>query len=101
MNYKEFFWATKQKTILAIALFVLANILFLPVIEKTDCMLRCAATTQRCQCPTYHVFVNVLDLFSGKVSSPSVDLPFEVVYLGFSFLASCFVFHALKKKGGK
>lgn len=93
MDYKKFFWATKEKVLLTLALFVLANIFFLPI-DDTGLWGRE---------PTELRFYPIWDYLSEPRYPESIyklNVQFEIVYLGFSYLVACIVFH-MKNKGGK
>ncbi|GEM_PF-2957275 len=107
MDWKSFFWASKEKVALAIGLFVLLNVFFLPVNQNV-----CIGIDYRCMIPEYEGpcnascksklnFINILQFKSSNDTINTMDFSYEIVYLGFSYLAVCIGFRMLKKKGGK
>lgn len=99
MDWKNFFWATKEKTLLTLGLFVLLNVLFFPMLENPLCALCLPAESGiECPaCPPFTHFGNILEFFSGRATIVGVDLSWEIIYLGLSFFAACTVFHKMKK----
>ncbi len=87
MDLKSFFWATKEKTLLTLGLFVLVNIFFFP----SSIICKPGAT-----CPPNVGFV----VYTGV--DDFLQLVFfimnEIVYLGFSFLIACTIFHFKEKR---
>lgn len=107
MDWKEFFWATKEKTALTIGLFVLLNIFFLPQDIKCDQEIvreinnAFNGPVYTCEEGTEFLPIWQANILMYTAKKTSLNLAFEIVYLGFSFLVSCIVFHFLKKGGKK
>lgn len=95
MNWKEFVWMTKEKTVLAIVLFLLLGLFFAPVHESkyfTPC-----TEGVRLECNAPLKFVNILVYNQDYYGSLSYNLRYLIVYFSFSYLAACIFFHVKKK----
>ena len=100
MDFKNFFHPTKEKIALTLVLFVLANILFFPLYNSPINL----SESSDCNPPTTE-FIPIWDLFRSDTAyvgyhncMDNPDLQFEIVYLGFSYLATCIVFYMKSKK---
>lgn len=90
MDYKKFFWATKEKTLLTLGLFILLNIFAFPSVQNVYCSIGE-------ECPPQTDFNNIFNSLTAP-TFVSIDFSYEIVYIGFSYLAACIFFHL--KKGG-
>ena len=93
MNFKKFFWPTKEKIIFSAAIFVLFNIFLIPAIADICAIISGEADYLGVDiiCPKpYLKFTNILRYLEDK-SIISINFLFEFVYVIVSYLVSTII----------
>ena len=95
MNWKEFFRPTCWKMFVSIGIFLLLNMFFFPLEASGGCL-------DYFGNPCFDLkpginFIHIFD-YSKYMQSSNINVPYEMLYLAFSFLIACTIMDFSQKR---